>query len=232
MKRLKRKHFTILLGIILFAGCTTSKNRQENTDWDKIYTEQGLERIDTLNTGIKVGLRYSTTNNFVGKDVYGDLEDAYLQPEAANKLYTAAKLLKESNPEFRLLIYDTARPRRIQQILWDVVDIPLQERSKYVANPASGSIHNYGCAVDLTIIDESGQELDMGTDYDDFSPLAHTDKEEELVNEGKLTMDQYQNRLLLRDVMTRAGFLPLQSEWWHFDAFSREETKQRFKIVE
>ena len=232
MKGFSSKYFTWILVIAFSAGCTNSKHEQKNMNWEKIYTEQGLERIDTLETGIKVGLRYSTTNNFVGKDVYGDLEDAYLQPEAAQKLYRAAKLLQESNPQFELLIYDAARPRRIQQILWDVVDIPIQERSKYVANPASGSIHNYGCAVDLTIIDSSGKELDMGTDYDDFSPLAHTDKEEKLITEGKLTREQYQNRLLLRDVMTQAGFLPLRSEWWHFDAFSREETKNRFKIVE
>ena len=225
------KYSALILIAALFASCTASK-KEQNTDWEKIYTEQGLERIDTLETGIKVGLRYSTTNNFVGKDVYGDLEDAYLQPEAAQKLYSAADLLQASNPEYSLLIYDAARPRRIQQILWDVVDIPIQERSKYVANPASGSIHNYGCAVDLTIIDGSGKELDMGTDYDDFSSLAHTDNEEKLITEGKLTREQHQNRLLLRDVMTRAGFLPLRSEWWHFDAFSREETKKRFKIVE
>lgn len=231
MIALTGKYSALILIAVFFASCTASKKKQ-NTDWDKIYTEQGLERIDTLETGIKVGLRYSTTNNFVGKDVYGDLEDAYLQPEAAQKLYSAVELLQASNPEYMLLIYDAARPRRIQQILWDVVDIPIQERSKYVANPASGSIHNYGCAVDLTIIDGSGKELDMGTDYDDFSSLAHTDNEEELINEGKLTREQHQNRLLLRDVMTRAGFLPLRSEWWHFDAFSREETKTRFKVVE
>ena len=132
----------------------------------------------------------------------------------------------------KLLIWDAARPRRIQQILWDTVEIPLTERSQYVANPKSGSIHNYGCAVDLTLVDASGNALDMGTGYDDFSRLAHIDKENELVSAGELTNEQVEHRLLLRSVMTKAGFIPINSEWWHFDAFTREETKSRFKIVE
>jgi D-alanyl-D-alanine dipeptidase len=168
----------------------------------------------------------------LGKDVYGNLEDAYLQPEALSKLYKASELLSKSHPELKLLIWDAARPRRIQQVLWDKADIPLPERSQYVANPESGSIHNYGCAIDLTLADSAGNPLDMGTDYDDFSETAHIDNEEELVSKGVLTDLQVQNRAILRSVMTKAGFIPIRSEWWHFDAFSREETKARFKIVE
>jgi D-alanyl-D-alanine dipeptidase len=164
--------------------------------------------------------------------VYGDLEDAYLQPEALSKLYNAANLLKESHPELKLLIWVAARPRRIQQVLWDKVDIPLPERAQYVANPESGSIHNYGAAVDLTLADSLGKPLDMGTDYDDFNEIAHIDKEQDLVEKGLLTELQVKNRQVLRSVMLEAGFIPINSEWWHFDAFSRSETKNRFKIVE
>lgn len=211
-------------------NCTQPKNKP--MDWNTIYTEQGLEKVDTLRNNIAVHLRYSTEDNFVGKDVYGNLEEAYLQPEALEKLYVAAKLLTEDHPELKLLIWDAARPRRIQQILWDTVEIPLTERSQYVANPKSGSIHNYGCAIDLTLVDASGNTLDMGTGYDDFSRLAHIDKETDLVSAGELTNQQVEHRLLLRSIMTKAGFIPIDSEWWHFDAFSREETKSRFKIVE
>lgn len=219
-----------VLCLLSIINCNQTKNK--TMDWNTVYTEQGLEKVDTLRNSIAVHLRYSTEDNFVGKDVYGNLEEAYLQPEALKKLYVAAQLLTEDNPELKLLIWDAARPRRIQQILWDTVEIPLTERSQYVANPKSGSIHNYGCAVDLTLVDSSGNILDMGTGYDDFSKLAHIDKETDLVSAGELTTEQVEHRLLLRSVMTKAGFIPLGSEWWHFDAFSREETKSRFKIVE
>ena len=149
-----------------------------------------------------------------------------------DKEFVAQGFLKKEAPELRLLIYDVARPRRIQQVLWDSSDLPLEERSQYIANPVSGSIHNYGCAVDLTLATADGTPIDMGTGYDDFSTLAHTDKEDELVAQGLLTSEQVKNRLILRSVMKKAGFLTIDSEWWHFDAFSRSETKMRFKIVE
>ena len=201
-------------------------------DWDKIYSEQGLEKVKTDSSNIIVKLRYSTDNNFIGKDVYGNLEEAYLQPEALEKLYTASEVLAQSNPDLKILIWDAARPRRIQQILWDTVDIPLEERSQYVANPESGSIHNYGCAIDLTLADSLGNPIDMGTDYDDFSEIAHITDESTLVDNELLTQQQVENRLILRDIMVEAGFLTINSEWWHFDAFSREDTKSRFQIVE
>ncbi len=218
-----------LSALIVLSSCSGSK---EDPEWHKIYTAQGLKIVDADSAHIKVNLRYSTTNNFIGKDVYGNLEDAYLQPEALSKLYKASDYLSKAHPELTLLIWDAARPRRIQQVLWDKAEIPLPERSQYVANPESGSIHNYGCAIDLTLADSTGNPLDMGTDYDDFSETAHIDNEAELVSRGLLTDKQVQNRIILRQVMTEAGFIPIRSEWWHFDAFSRTETKDRFRIVE
>lgn len=219
----------ICLSMILLANCSELKKEPV---WHEVYTKQGLEVVQADSANIKVHLRYSTTNNFLGKDVYGNLEDAYLQPEALQKLYKASEILSNTHPELNLLIWDAARPRRIQQVLWDKADIPLPERSQYVANPESGSIHNYGCAIDLTLADSSGNPLDMGTDYDDFSETAHIDNETELIEKGLLTELQVQNRAILRSVMTEAGFIPIRSEWWHFDAFSREETKDKFRIVE
>jgi D-alanyl-D-alanine dipeptidase len=223
------KSVLIFSFMILLVSCSESKKEPV---WHEIYTKQGLEVVKADSANIKILLRYSTADNFLGKDVYGNLEDAYLQPEALSKLYKASELLSKSHPELKLLIWDAARPRRIQQVLWDKADIPLPERSQYVANPESGSIHNYGCAIDLTLADSAGNPLDMGTDYDDFSETAHIDNEEELVSKGVLKDLQVQNRAILRSVMTKAGFIPIRSEWWHFDAFSREETKARFKIVE
>lgn len=219
----------ICFSLILLVSCSESK---KELVWHEVYTKQGLKVVETDSANILVHLRYSTANNFLGKDVYGNLEEAYLQPEALSKLYKASELLSKSHPELKLLIWDAARPRRIQQVLWDKADIPLPERSQYVANPESGSIHNYGCAIDLTLADSAGNPLDMGTDYDDFSETAHIDNETELIEKGILTELQVQNRAILRSAMTNAGFIPIRSEWWHFDAFSREETKSRFKIVE
>ncbi|MBO6620647.1 MAG: M15 family metallopeptidase [Balneola sp.] len=223
------KSVLICSSLILLVSCSESKKEPV---WNEIYTKQGLKIVEADSANIKVHLRYSTNDNFLGKDVYGNLEDAYLQPEALSKLYKASEFLSKAHPELKLLIWDSARPRRIQQVLWDKADIPLPERSQYVANPESGSIHNYGCAIDLTLADSSGNPLDMGTDYDDFSETAHIDNEEELISKGVLTDLQVRNRAILRTVMTEAGFIPIRSEWWHFDAFSRAETKDRFKIVE
>lgn len=227
----------LCLFMIVFTTECTKVNQEtilqnENIDWDSLYTSQGLVNVTDMDSTIKVDLRYSTTNNFTGMDIYGSLEEAYLQPEALDKLVEASTLLNESNSDYRLLIYDAARPRRVQQVLWDVVDLPEDEKSTYVANPQSGSIHNYGCAVDLTIIDADGNELDMGTGYDDFSEKAHIDEEEKLIENGILNETQVENRRLLRQVMTAAGFETIKSEWWHFDAFPREKVMEDFKIVE
>ncbi|MEX0608946.1 MAG: M15 family metallopeptidase [Balneolaceae bacterium] len=227
----------ISLVIFLFAvECTKVDSKQKTqhqmTNWDSLFTSQGLVKVSGIDSTILIDLRYSTTNNFTGKDIYGTLEEAYLQPEAMEKLEKASSLLKEGNPHLRLMIYDAARPRSVQQILWDVVDLPENEKSTYVANPKTGSIHNYGCAIDLTISDLDGNELDMGTDYDDFSEIAHINQEEQLIKKGELNETQVKNRRLLRQVMTDAGFQTIRSEWWHFDAFPREKVEEDFVIVE
>ena len=224
------KYTLYLLLFCFVVNCDSPSVKQLN--WDEEYTKQGLVPVDTLNNPIKVELRYSTSNNFVGKDVYGSLEMAYLQPETNEKLTTAAKILDKKYPDLTFVIWDAARPRRIQQVLWDSVDVSAEERPMYVANPETGSIHNFGGALDITLAHKNGSFLDMGTDYDNFTNIAHIDKEQELVTGGLLTELQVQNRQILRSVLEEAGFIPLQSEWWHFDAFSREETKRRFTIIE
>ena len=194
--------------------------------------DKELVNVQAVDSTIRVDLRYSTTNNFVGIDVYGELENAYLQAEPARRLAQANAYLKEREPGYTLYVFDAVRPRRVQQILWDTLDYPLADKPKYVADPQKGSIHNYGAAVDLTIAGADGQPLDMGTDFDYFGVLAYPTKEEELLAAGQLTSEQIANRQLLRDVMTRAGFSPITTEWWHFNAFSRREADQRYGIVE
>ena len=205
---------------------------QEYPDWKIELKNSGLVNLKDLDPSIMVQLAYSTVDNILGYDAYGSLDDAYLREEAAVKLEEAQKLLKVHNPNLRLYIFDAARPRRIQQQLWDNSDLPVSERSKYIANPERGSIHNFGMAVDLGIYDIDAGLLDMGTKFDDFTEVSHITKEDSLVENGLLTNNQLTNRKLLREIMVAAGFQTLATEWWHFDAMERSRTKELFSIIE
>ena len=192
----------------------------------------GLVDIQTLDPSILVELKYSTTDNFMGVDVYGCITRCFMQKKPAAQLMQANTLLKQKNPELRLLIYDGVRSRTVQQILWDTLHAPLKDKPKYVADPKKGSIHNYGCAVDLTIATQDGKALDMGTKFDFFGEEAYPTKEAEMLRKGKLTQAQLNNRKLLREVMQQAGFQPIKTEWWHFNALSLEKAKAAYKIIE
>jgi D-alanyl-D-alanine dipeptidase len=205
---------------------------REVAEAEQALIDAGLVDIQTLDSTIRVDLKYSTTDNFVGVDIYGDLTKAYLQKEPARKLVRAQRYLREKHPGYCLLIYDAARSRRVQQILWDTLQKPVKLKPLYVADPQVGSIHNYGAAVDLTVTDPAGNPLDMGTGYDFFGEMAYPSKENVLLRQGKLTQEQIDNRLILREAMRRAGFTPIESEWWHFNALSLARCKQQYGIIE
>jgi zinc D-Ala-D-Ala dipeptidase len=192
-----------------------------------------LVDVQTLDRSILVELKYSTTDNFVKQDVYGDLTKAYLQRMAAEKLVKASRWLQARRPDLRLLVYDAARPQSAQWKLWNALpQYSERQRRTYVADPREGSIHSYGCAVDLTLATAAGKPLDMGTPYDFFGPLAYPSREAEMLRTGKLTRTQLDNRRLLRQAMQAGGFMPIQYEWWHFNAISRKQAKARYKRVE
>jgi D-alanyl-D-alanine dipeptidase len=181
--------------------------------------------------GVKVDLRYGSKNNFLGRDIYGEaLKNAFLHKDAAAKLKKAVELLHKTHPRWKLLIFDALRPRSAQKVLFAKVEGTPQE--SYIANPKSGSIHNYGLAVDLSLVDEEDREVDMGTGFDSFEKLAQPRHEEQFLKEGKLTARQIANRKILRAAMTGAGFRSIPNEWWHFDALTKEEVKKSYKIVE
>ncbi len=207
------------------------KNGDTIPELEKKMIEQGLVDIQKVDPTLLVELKYSTTDNFVGKDVYGDLTRAYMQPDMARKLARANKLLNEIKPGHRLLVYDAARPNSVQYILWDALDMPVRQKPQYVADPKIGSIHNFGCAVDLTVADPAGKPLDMGTKYDYFGPLAYPRTEQQMLREGKLTTQQVANRALLRRAMTQAGFSVNPTEWWHFDGMSRSRAKAKYGMI-
>ncbi len=193
---------------------------------------QGLVNVEEVIPGIKVELKYSTTDNFFKQDVYGELTKAFLQPEVAERLKKAQEMLQTDFPEYTLLVYDGVRPSSVQQILWDNLDKPDSLKPLYVADPTKGSLHNFGVAVDLTIFDtKADSTLDMGTSYDYFGYPAYPDREKQMLSEGKLTRAQVANRDILRKVMTTNGFSGIGSEWWHFNAFSRQEAGEKFEII-
>ena len=179
---------------------------------------------------VRIDLRYASSNNFTGQDLYGNFRTPYLHKVAADKLAKAATILLKKRPDWQLLVFDALRPRSVQKVLWQKVKGTAQE--SYVANPRYGSIHNYGFAIDLSLVDGEGKEVDMGTPFDDFSRLAQPRLENQFLAEGKLTTTQVANRKLLREIMESAGFIQLPVEWWHYDALPKTEIKARYKIIE
>lgn len=190
----------------------------------------GMVNVGKADTTLKIDLMYTRADNFTGTVLYDDLHEAYLHPEAAEALVKAQKRLKELHPGYSLIVYDAARPMSVQQKMWNVVKGT--SRNIYVSNPArGGGLHNYGLAVDVSIADETGRPLSMGTKVDHLGKEAHIDTEAAMVQQGIITAQDRRNRQLLRRVMTEAGYKPLRSEWWHFNFRSREEAKRNYKVI-
>lgn len=193
--------------------------------------QQGLVNIMDVDSSVMTDIKYSTEDNFLEKDVYGDYDACYLQKEAAQRLAKADSFLHSVQPDLRFLIHDCVRPRSVQYQMWDIVKGTKQQQ--YVAPPGgSGSMHNYGAAVDLSLYHIDTGLVDMGTPYDFFGDLAQPRFEEGFVKQGKLTQAQVENRRILRWAMLQAGFHGILSEWWHFNAFPRDSVRKWYKIVE
>jgi D-alanyl-D-alanine dipeptidase len=161
-------------------------------DFREITTEQG----------ILLDIKYATKDNFTKKVIY-PCGRCYLRPDVAQKIEAAHQWLQNEHKK-GLKMFDCYRPRPAQQRLWDVVPNP-----DYVTPPAKGSMHNRGLAVDLTLVDQNGKELNMGTPYDFFGKEAHTDN-------TNLPAAVLENRRLLKQAMTAQGFSGIRTEWWHF----------------
>lgn len=199
---------------------------------ERTCLEAGLVDVQTLDSTILVNLKYSTQDNFLCLDMYDNFNKCYLQKDVAEKLVKAQRLLRKKYSYYFLVVFDAVRPRSVQARMWDTIAVPLSERSKYISNPRNGSLHNFGAAVDLSIIDENGIELDMGTPYDYFGELAYPREEERMIKEGKLSHQHLLNREILRSVMEEAGFMGITTEWWHFNSCYRVEAFERYKIIE
>jgi D-alanyl-D-alanine dipeptidase len=209
MKRLK---YTLTLACFLCAGIAGAQNYSDslhvvNTSaykkQIKLSPEKQLVEISKYIPGIQLDIRYATPNNFMHRQMYN-------QARAFARL-PVVKALKEVQNELStkgigLKIYDAYRPYSV------TVQFYIKASDKnFVANPKSGSKHNRGCAIDLSLIDlKTGKELDMPTPFDSFSPMAAAEY-------PTLAPQVLQNRLLLKTIMERHGFRVLYNEWWHFD---------------
>lgn len=192
----------------------------------------GLTNISELDSTIVIDLKYATKDNFLHKNLYGNVRHGYLQRSVAEKLARAQKQLKLEFPFYSLIVFDAARPLSIQKVMWNEMQVPENQKDNYVSNPVIGSLHNYGCAVDVSIINEDGLLLDMGTPYDFFGRLAYPIAEQEMMDECKLSSRQYENRKLLRRIMINAGFTPITSEWWHFNGSSLKIAGEKYLLID
>ncbi len=189
MKQRNRRIGLWLFLIFWFLGCY-SRPQGELVELRKVIPDVILD------------IRYATPDNFTGQVLYPSAR-CFLVKDAAYALVRVQHDLKKYG--YRLKVYDGYRPLSVQKKMWAILPNP-----EYVADPATGSRHNRGYAVDLTILDLDGNPVEMPTDYDDFSPKAHRDYQD-------IPAAAIVHRHLLEEVMVRHGFIPLPSEWWHFD---------------
>lgn len=214
--------------LLLLLLCNLRSNAEELDTW---LHDRGLVDISVLDSTIRVHLVYATPDNFMGETVYTGITRAWLHPDAAQKLVTAQQLLKKEHPDLTLVVYDAARPMSVQRKMWRLVRGT--DKVNYVSNPSNGGgLHNYGMAVDVTILDPAGEPLPMGTPFDFFGEEAHTNNEEALLASGKITRKEFDNRRLLRRIMKSAGFRTIPYEWWHFNACSRVEARQSYPVLD
>lgn len=150
-------------------------------------------------------IAYATPYNFTGEPVYRAAK-CYLHPEAAEKLKTAVRLAAAL--DYRIKVFDAFRPSEAQWKLWNHTPDP-----NFLADPNKGSPHSRGVAVDLTLCDLQGRELNMGTGFDEFSPLSHHGVTE-------IPEEAQRNRLILLGIMTSAGWDFYRNEWWHYQLFN------------
>ena len=223
----------IMFFLCVFTSCGNAQNKNSTEyDWDAKMKDMGFVDVCFWEPTIQNYLVYTTKDNFTGSPLYNSkLTKAWLHPRAAKMLIHAQELLRREQPEYSILIYDAARPMEVQRKMYEWAKKTKNEY--YFADPAKGGgLHNYGMAVDVTIVDDKGEWLPMGTPFDFFGPEANTDKEDDLLKKRRITSSEHKNRKFLRRIMEAAGFKPIASEWWHFNACTREEAREKYLLIE
>ncbi len=173
----------------------------------KLKTFEGLAdttfvRLADFSDDFVYDMRYATENNFLKAKVY-DCAECYTRVKTAKALIEANKDFMKNGTKIKF--FDCYRPNSVQYKMWEIVPNP-----QYVADPVKGSIHNKGGAVDITLVDRDGNELDMGTDFDFFGKKAYHDN-------LNLPKEVLENRKLLKKTMEAYGFWSIRTEWWHYN---------------
>jgi D-alanyl-D-alanine dipeptidase len=209
-----------IIAIALLVACATSNRERLHVISDFGTYERLAQRdpdkrlVDVEPLVSVIDVRYATSNNFMHAPLY-PIAKVFLRAPAARALAEVQRDLAKDN--LGIKVFDGYRPYSITEKMWEPIRNP-----DFVADPAKGSRHNRGAAVDLTLIDlRTGEELAMPTPYDDFTQRARQDFND-------LPPNVIANRAKLRDAMRRHGFEPLPSEWWHFDYTGW----QRFELMD
>jgi D-alanyl-D-alanine dipeptidase len=192
----------LLLAILIFSHQARAQEPPKETG---TFRKPDLVELVKLDRTIKLDIRYATSNNFLGRPVYKQAR-AFLQRPAAEALARANKALRKKG--YGLLIHDGYRPWSVTKLFWDATPA---DKKEFVADPAQGSRHNRGCAVDLSLFDvKTGKAVVMPSGYDEMTERSH-------INYAGGTDGQRRLRDLLRAAMETEGFAVYEPEWWHYD---------------
>lgn len=196
--------FCLFVGfLLLFVSCKAQVPILQNGKEDKVVVDDTtFVNLKDYSSDFVYDMKYATEDNFLKAKVY-DCAECYLRLKTVSALVEANKEFIKKG--YRIKLFDCYRPLDIQKKMWKIVSNP-----QYVADPAKGSIHNRGGAVDITLVDTTGKELDMGTAFDFFGVEASH-------NYTKLSDTVKQNRILLKRAMEAANFNSFDSEWWHYN---------------
>jgi D-alanyl-D-alanine dipeptidase len=187
-------HPKLFLGPLLGFICSLISPAQAQSQW---------VNVAKLDPTIALDLRYATAHNFLKQKVYPSATCLLRRPVALSLLKVQKSLLEKG---YSLKLWDCYRPLSVQKKMWKIV-----HDDRYVADPKTGSRHNRGAAVDVTLIKKTGEAVEMPTEFDDFSEKADPD------SQASWTPTAQANYQILLDAMQSAGFTVLDSEWWHYD---------------
>jgi D-alanyl-D-alanine dipeptidase len=201
VKELMKKPVLIISSVCLQLALAVY-SPAEDRPTSNVPGSRSLVDIQELNPRIIVDIRYARDTNFTGKALYA-CNRCFLRNATARKLDQAQRILDKQNLSIK--VWDCYRPLSVQKMMWSLIP-----DSRFVANPRTGSRHNRGGAVDVTLVDSKGNELAMPTEFDEFTARAYSDN-------NNLPQAVIMNRTILKDAMTSAGFIPIRTEWWHYD---------------
>ena len=199
-------YFSTIIYVFCFLCITSCKSQNigsvSKNKITSIINDTTFVNLKDYSQDFLYDMKYATSDNFLKSKVY-DCAACFLRLKTVTALIKVNKKFMKKG--LRIKIFDCYRPVDIQKKMWKIVSNP-----KYVANPAKGSVHNRGGAVDITLVDTTGKELNMGTSFDFFGIEASH-------NYSNVSMEVKKNRILIRTLMTSNGFNSFDSEWWHYN---------------